>query len=156
MKDRVLPKIDLKSENMSIAAEIESLFETYKDAVYHKDLESYASIFDENVRVFDTWQQWTYDGLAAWCEMAKDWFSGLGTCRDAVTFDDVQIQVAGEMAVASAIVRFTNVSEEGEELRYLENRLTWVAQKSGQGWKIIHQHTSSPIDFSTMKVILQR
>ena len=136
--------------------ELESLFETYKNAVFHKDLESYASIFDEKVRIFDVWQQWTYDGLAAWREMANGWFSSLGPNRDVVTFDDVQIQAAGEMAVASAIVRFTNVSEKREELRYLENRLTWVARKSEVGWKIIHQHTSSPVDFDTMKVILKR
>ncbi|GGB10564.1 YybH family protein [Puia dinghuensis] len=141
---------------MAIVTEIESLFETYKMAVYQKDLEAFTAIFDEKVRVYDIWQQWTYDGLAAWREMAKGWFSSLEANRDVVTFDDIQIQATGEMAVASAIIRFTNVSEKGEELRYLENRLTWVARKSDQGWKIIHEHTSSPIDFSTMKVILQR
>jgi uncharacterized protein (TIGR02246 family) len=136
--------------------EIQTLFEGYKNAVFQKDLQAFASLFDEKVRVFDNWEQWVYDGLAAWREMARGWFSSLGTDRDVVTFDDIQIQVTGEMAVACAFVRFTNVSDNGEELRYLENRLTWVARKSEQGWKIIHQHTSSPVDFKTMKVMLKR
>jgi uncharacterized protein (TIGR02246 family) len=135
---------------------LESLFETYKTAVFQKDVEAFASIFDEKVRVFDMWQRWSYDGLVAWREMAKNWFSNLGENKDVITFDDIQIQSTGEMALASAFVRFTAISEKGEELRYLENRLTWIAQKKDNQWKIIHQHTSGPIDFETMKVILKR
>jgi uncharacterized protein (TIGR02246 family) len=135
---------------------LESLFETYKTAVFQKDVEAFASIFDEKVRVFDMWQRWSYDGLVAWREIAKNWFSNLGENKDVITFDDIQIQSTGEMALASAFVRFTAISEKGEELRYLENRLTWIAQKKDNQWKIIHQHTSGPIDFETMKVILKR
>lgn len=136
--------------------EIESLFETYKNAIFQKDVDAYASVFDEGVRVFDMWQQWSYEGLAVWRKMANEWFSSLGTDRDVVSFDDIQINATGEMAVTSAIVTFTAVSEKGETLRYLQNRLTWVVQKKERGWKIIHQHTSGPVDFNTMKVILKR
>lgn len=136
--------------------EVESLFENYKNAVLRKDVEAFASIFDEKVRVFDMWGSWSYDGLVAWREMAKGWFTSLGTDSDVVTFGDIQIEASGDLAIASAFVRFTAVSEKGEELRYLENRLTCVAKKKGETWKIIHQHTSGPIDFETMKVILRR
>lgn len=136
--------------------ELESLFQIYTTAVFEKDLEAYASIFDEDVRAFDMWQHWVYDGLASWREMAKNWFVSLGTDRDKVTFDDIQIQQHGELAAATAIMKFTAISEKGEELRYLQNRLTWVARKKEDAWKIIHQHTSSPIDFETMKVILKK
>ncbi|HSZ34095.1 MAG TPA: nuclear transport factor 2 family protein [Puia sp.] len=135
---------------------IESLFETYKKSVFQKDVETFVSIFDENVRVFDMWQRWSYDGLSDWREMVENWFGSLGENKDIVEFDDIQIQSTDEMAFASAFVKFTAVSEKGEELRYLENRLTWVIQKRGNSWNIIHQHTSGPIDFQTMKVILQR
>ena len=136
--------------------QVESLFETYKNAVFQKDAEAFAAIFDSNVRVFDMWVLWSYDGLPDWKEMAKEWFGALGTERVVVTFDDIQIEAAGEMALATAYVRFAAVSETGEELRYLQNRLTWVARKKEGRWIIIHQHTSSPIDFETMKVILKR
>ncbi len=136
--------------------EFKSLFETYKNAVFQKDIEAFASIFDEDVQVFDMWGQWTYDGLAAWKEMAKGWFTSLGTDRDVVTFDNIQMQETGELATATAFVRFTAVSEKDEELRYLENRLTWIARKKNGKWGILHQHTSGPVDFETMKVILRR
>jgi uncharacterized protein (TIGR02246 family) len=136
--------------------ELENLFETYKNAVSQKDVEAFASLFDEKVRVFDMWQRWAYEGLDAWRGMVKGWFEGLGTNKDVITFDDIQIEATGEMAIVSAFVRFTAVSEKGEELRYLENRLSWVVRKKEGVWKIIHQHTSGPIDFETMKVMLRR
>jgi uncharacterized protein (TIGR02246 family) len=136
--------------------EFESLLATYKTAIFEKDLPAFCSIFDEEVRIFDMWQQWTYQGLPAWREMAEGWFSSLGANRDVVTFDDIRIQGDGELAVATAFVRFTAVSAEGKELRYLEERLTWVAKRKEGTWKIIHQHTSAPIDFNTMKAILTR
>jgi ketosteroid isomerase-like protein len=133
-----------------------SLFTTYKTAIFEKDLPTFCSIFDEEVRIFDMWQEWTYEGLAAWREMAEGWFSSLGTNRDVVTFDDIRIEVDGELGVGTAFVRFTAVSSEGRELRYLEDRLTFVAKRKEGAWKIIHQHTSAPIDLKTMKVILKR
>lgn len=135
--------------------EIQSLLETYKKAVFQKDVEAFASIFDEDVRIFDMWA-WQYDGLASWREMAKGWFSSLGSERDVVEFSDVQIQASAEMAVVSAFARFGAVSEAGEELRYLQNRLTWVVRKKEGTWKIVHEHTSGPVDGSTMKVRLTR
>jgi uncharacterized protein (TIGR02246 family) len=141
---------------MSTAMQVGSLFDTYKNAVFQKDAEAFAAIFDSNVRVFDMWVLWSYDGLTGWKEMAKDWFGSLGTERVVVTFEDIRIEAADEMALATAYVRFAAISETGEELRYLQNRLTWVARKKEGHWVIIHQHTSSPIDFGTMKVILKR
>jgi uncharacterized protein (TIGR02246 family) len=136
--------------------QIHTLLETYKNAVFQKDVEVFSSIFDEEVLVFDMWQQWAYEGLSAWREMAKTWFASLGKDRDVVTFDNIRIQLSGELALASAFVRYTAVSEKGEELRFLEDRFTWVVRKKGEDWKVVHQHSSGPIDFNTMKVILKR
>ena len=134
----------------------EYLLEAYATAVLHKDAAAYTSIFDENIRVFDMWQEWRYDGITAWREVAKDWFDALGADKDVVTFSDIEITEKGELALITAIAKCTATSEQGEALRYLENRLTWVAVKKGLTWKIIHQHTSSPIDFNTMQVVLKR
>lgn len=135
---------------------ITELFECFTAAVLGKDLERFCSLYDDKVRIFDMWQQWSYEGLPAWREMAKGWFSSLGTDRDVVTFDEVQIMENNDFAVATAIVRFTAVSAEGSELRFLEERLTWVAHRKEGLWKIVHQHTSTPIDFNSMKTMLKR
>jgi len=136
--------------------EIQSLFETYKSSVLRKDLDTFLSIFDDHVRIFDMWE-WTYDGLIPWRKMAQDWFSSLDAAEQVVvTFDDIRIQATDDMAVATAFARFAAVSQKGEELRYLQNRLTWVARKKDGAWKIVHEHTSAPVDGETMKVRLQR
>jgi uncharacterized protein (TIGR02246 family) len=132
-----------------------TLFDTYKTAVFQKDIKAFTSIFDDNILVFDMWGQWSYRGLPAWTAMAEGWFASLGTDRDVIDFSDVQVHTSGELSTATALVKFTAVSDKGEELRFLQNRLTWIAQKKDNDWKIIHQHTSSPIDFETMKVMLQ-
>jgi len=134
---------------------IQSLIDTYKNTVYQKDVEGFLALFDENVRIFDMWA-WNYQGLPAWRQMVTGWFASLGADRDRVTFDDIHIEEAGEIAVVSAFARFAAVSEKGEELRFLQNRLTWVVQKKNGSWKIIHEHTSGPVDGNTMKVQLQR
>jgi uncharacterized protein (TIGR02246 family) len=136
--------------------EIESLFETYKNSVFQKDVEAYASIFDEEVLIFDMWAEWSRSGLRAWREMATDWFNSLGTERVVVSFDEIRIRTGGELATATAFVRFAAITQEGLELRFLQNRLTWVVQKKNNAWKIIHQHTSVPIDFETMKGMLKK
>jgi ketosteroid isomerase-like protein len=140
---------------MTTTTNPESLFASFTDAVYKKDVEAYLELYDERVLVFDMWEAWAYDGLPAWRKMVEGWFSGLGSDRDRVTFSDTRIEVAGDMGYVTAIVRFAAVSEAGEELRFLDNRLSWVLRRMGASWKIVHQHTSGPIDFSTMKVVLK-
>jgi ketosteroid isomerase-like protein len=36
----------------------------------------------------------------------------------------------------------------------MNNRLTWVLRKDGGGaWKIVHEHTSAPIDLETLQAL---
>jgi uncharacterized protein (TIGR02246 family) len=136
--------------------ELQPLFDTYKKTVYEKDLAGFLSIFDKDLQVFDMWGQWSHRGLEAWREMAKGWFGSLGTERVVVDFDEAQSTLSGDMGVATAFVTFTGVSARGEKLRSLQNRLTWVARKKDGVWKIVHEHTSSPLDHATLKAILKR
>jgi ketosteroid isomerase-like protein len=141
---------------MTTTTNPESLFASFSDAVYKKDVEAYLELYDERVLVFDMWEAWAYDGLPAWRKMVEGWFAGLGSDRDRVTFRDTHVEIAGDMGFVTAIARFAAVSEAGEELRFLDNRLSWVLRRMGASWKIVHQHTSGPIDFSTMKVMIKR
>lgn len=135
--------------------EIDDLLQQYKTAVFEKDIAAYAAVYHEDVQIFDLWMQWTYNGLEEWLGMAKEWFDSLGNNRDAVNFGDVRIELGADMAFVTALVKFAAISETGEELRYLQNRLTWVVSKKNDKWKVIHQHTSSPVNFETLQVILK-
>ena len=100
--------------------------ETYKSAVFAKNVETLMHIYDPSVRVFDAWGVWSYEGIDAWRLAAEGWLKSLGTERVKVAFEDVKTTVSREFAYVSAIVTYAGVSETGEPLRAMQNRLTWV------------------------------
>ena len=62
------------------------------------------------------------------------------------------VEVCGSCEVADH-----QVEREGKELRSMDNRITWVLRKNSEGaWKIVHEHTSAPVDFETGKATLRR
>ena len=132
-----------------------SLLEAYRDAVHAKDVEAFVAIFADDVRVFDMWGTWSHDGIDSWREMAVGWFGSLGDELVRVEFDDVQTTVGDDTAVLSAFVTFAGLSADGEELRSMNNRLTWGLRKTDGTWKVVHEHTSAPVEMATGKVDAQ-
>ncbi len=132
------------------------LVETYKSAVYAKNVQTFMHMYDPNVRVFDTWGVWSYEGAAAWQTAIEGWFTSLGTERVKVTFEELQSSVGRELAIVSAIVTYAAVSAQGEQLRTMQNRLSWGLRTVGHVPRIIHEHTSAPVAFEDAKAILQR
>ena len=132
------------------------IIETYKSAVFAKDVEALMRLYDQKVRVFDAWGVWSYENAETWQRTVESWFNSLGSERVKVTFDDVVLSDARESAIVSAIVTYASVSPDGSTLRSMQNRLTWGLKTSGHVLRIVHEHTSSPIGFEDQKAILQR
>jgi ketosteroid isomerase-like protein len=139
-----------------LANPILQVLDDYKAAVFAKDVDSFVALYDRDVFVFDMWGVWSYNGIAAWREMAAGWFGSLGAERVIVDFSDAQTIVAQDLAVVHAFVTYKAVTADGVDLRSLDNRLTVTLRRQGDGWKIVHQHTSAPIDRETAKVIFKR
>jgi len=137
-------------------SDVGSLLEAYRDAVHAKDVDAFVAIFADDVRVFDMWGTWSHDCIDAWREMAEGWFGSLGDERVRVEFDDVQTTVGEDAAVLSAFMTFAGLSADGEELRSMNNRLTWGLRKTDGNWKVVHEHTSAPVEMATGKVDLKR
>lgn len=131
------------------------VLDDYKSTVFAKDVDSFVALYDRDVLVFDMWRVWSYNGIASWREMAAGWFGSLGTERVIVDFKDAQTIVAQDLAVVHAFVTYKALTADGVALRSMDNRMTMTLRQKGDGWKIIHQHTSSPIDLDT-KVIFKR
>ena len=137
-------------------SDVSSLLDAYRDAVHAKDVDAFVAIFADDVRVFDMWGTWSHDGIDAWHEMVEGWFGSLGEELVRVEFDDVRTTVGEDVGVLSAFVTFTGLSAEGDELRSMNNRLTWGLSKTGGTWKVAHEHTSAPVEMATGKVDLER
>jgi uncharacterized protein (TIGR02246 family) len=136
--------------------EILNTLETYSSALFDKDSAAFLKLYHPDVRVFDLWGNWIYDGAAAWREVVGHWFGSLGTERAKATFDDVRLTETPALATISAIVTYEGQSASGEKLRDMQNRVTWVLAPHEGAWKIIHEHTSAPIGDGDLKAILQR
>ncbi len=135
---------------------VQRALDTYKSAVLAKNVETFMHLYDPGVRVFDAWGVWSYEGADAWRIAVEGWFSSLGNEQVRVTFEDVKIVSDQGFASMSAIVTYAGLSAQGDELRAMQNRISWTMKTSGHVLRIIHEHTSAPLGFEDQKAILKR
>ncbi len=136
---------------------VAAMLATYQLAVRARDVEAFIQLYDPEVRVFDTWGTWSYEGRDAWRKMIEGWFASLGVGEQVdVRVSDLRVIGRGGHAVATAAFTYAALTPEGRELRAMVNRLTWVVALQQDGWRIVHEHTSVPVDFEHAKGIFQR
>jgi ketosteroid isomerase-like protein len=132
------------------------VLEDYKSAVFAKDVAAFVALYDDNVRVFDMWGTWSYNGIAAWRAVVTGWFESLGSERVRVEFSDPQVRVAHDLAVVHVFVVYRGLSAEGAELRSMTNRMTLALRRTAGVWKAVHEHTSAPLDHESAKAIFSK
>lgn len=125
---------------------MEEILTAYATAVRNKDVDAFVGLYADDVRNFDLWQEWKYDGKDALRTMVAEWFGSLPDDEVvAVEFDEVRTQAGDDVAAVTAFTTFAAVSPDGIQLRSMNNRLTWVLRRDADGaWKIVHEHTSAP------------
>jgi uncharacterized protein (TIGR02246 family) len=128
----------------------------YRAAILKKDVDGMMALYADDVRVFDTWGMWSYEGAAAWRQAVEQWFGSLRDETVKVSLENVRIDGGSDLAVVSAVATYAAVSAKGEELRSMQNRVTWSLARRKNAWKIVHEHTSAPIGFKDLKAILRR
>lgn len=135
---------------------IQRVVESYKSAVFAADAEALMRLYHPDVRVFDTWGVWLYEGAPSWQRAVEGWFTSLGSERVRATFSDVQVLAGQPVAVLNAIVTYAAESAQGAPIRSMQNRMTWVLRETGHVFRIVHEHTSVPVGFEDAKAILER
>ncbi|MFK3650991.1 YybH family protein [Lysobacter enzymogenes] len=128
----------------------------YAAAVAAKDVDAFAALYAEDVHVFDMWGRWELRGLAAWRAMAQEWFGSLGTETVAVTYAQAQSQAGAELAYGHAVLTYAAHAADGTRLRSLDNRISLALARRDGAWKIVHEHTSAPVDHASGKAMLKR
>ena len=136
--------------------QVQRALDTYKSAVLAKNAEAFMHLYDPDVRVFDTWGLWSYEGAAAWKIAVEGWFSSLGNETVRVSFYDVKIIGESSFAAMTGFARYAAFSAEGQELRAMQNRFSWVLKTRGHVMRVVHEHTSVPVGFEDAKAILRR
>lgn len=135
---------------------IDAAFDAYRDAVWARDADALLALYAPDVRIFDTWGTWSYEGIEGWAASVRDWLGSLGAERVAVEMADRRIVEGRDMATASACVTYAAIATDGRRLRSMQSRLSWVLARRDGRWLVVHEHTSVPIGHDDLKGILQR
>lgn len=136
--------------------QVQRVIDSYQAAVLAKDVDALMRLYHPAARVFDTWGVWLYEGAPSWQRAVEGWFTSLASESVRVSFSDVQTISERALATVSAIVTYAAESAQGEPLRSMQNRITWVLRETGHVLRIVHEHTSAPIGFDDSKAILTR
>ena len=82
---------------------MEEMLTAYAAAVRAKDVDAFVGLYADDVRNFDLWAEWSYDGKEALRGMVAEWFGSLPDDEVvAVKFDDVRTQAGADVAAVSA------------------------------------------------------
>lgn len=133
---------------------IQDYFTIYKQSAWEKDTESMIGLYDDNVVIFDMWQEGYQTGLAEWSIAIKDWLGSLGEENVNVIFEMIEIHEGDNVGFGSALVTFQAISIDNTIIRSMKNRITLGFVKERDLWKVVHQHTSAPIN-SDLEAILE-
>jgi len=127
---------------------INELLENYQSAVLEQNVDKFIAMYDTNVHIFDSWSKWNIIGKDAWRKQVEDWFSVLqrdnSTLR--VSYEDCVIYEEGDLASIHTNIRFSEYNSNKIEFRHLTNRFTFILRKVDSVWKIVHEHSSLPIN----------
>lgn len=135
-------------------AEVSEVLQNYTDAVYEKDVEKFLSGYAQDVHLFDCWNRWEIDGIEEWKTAVTEWFSGLEEgvlLRTELTGESIKENA--ELAHVQGNMSFSAVDGEGQELRKMVNRFTFMLEKVDGSWRITHEHSSLPISTEDGKAI---
>ena len=131
----------------------QDFFTIYKQSAWDKDTESMIALYHDNVVIFDMWTKGYQTGLTEWSSVIKDWLGSLGDERVNVIFEMIQIHEGNDVGFGSALIAYQAISTNNTILRSMKNRITLGFVKHEDEWRVIHQHTSAPIN-SNLEAIL--
>jgi ketosteroid isomerase-like protein len=131
----------------------QEFFTIYKQSAWTKDTESMTALYHDDVVIFDMWQHGYQKGLTHWSVSINNWLGSLGEEKVNVNFEMIEVHEGGNAAFGNAVITYQAITQDSKILRSMRNRITVGFLRQNDGWKVAHQHTSSPIN-SELKAIL--
>jgi ketosteroid isomerase-like protein len=133
--------------------EIGDFFTIYQASVWAKDVKAIIRLYDVQAVIFDMWDKGFIINSSEWNKSIEDWLGSLGEEKVKVEFEMINIHQSLDAAFASALISYQAISKEGLVLRSMKNRISLGFSKFEEGWKVVHQHTSAPIDSNRLSAI---
>lgn len=128
---------------------IRALYGRFPAAIAAKDLDAVMSLYTADVVAFDAFPPRQYTGAAAYRRDYEAFFAEFpGPAKSEIA--DLHIEVAGSVAFAYGIDRWTVTGKDGQPVAMVF-RFTDVFRKTHGKWLIAHEHLSFPVDAATGK-----
>ena len=134
-------------------AAIRALEAQFAAAVTARDVDAIMKVYAPDVFVYDVVPPRQYAGAAAY---RKDWEAFMSGFKGPVKFEvsDLAVDIAGPVAWSHSIQRGSGTDPSGQPSDTTV-RVTDVYRKTPNGWRIVQEHVSVPVDLATGKADLQ-
>lgn len=133
---------------------LESVVDRYTAAVKSLDKQALLALYAPSLRMFDMTSPFELRGPETFAKRVDKWFVDMEGSVPGAKALQIESAASGDLAYMSMLMEYFDVDEEGNR-RGMTNRLTWVLAPDGDDWKIIHEHTSVPLDEETMEPMFQ-
>ncbi|GAK45780.1 conserved protein [Tepidicaulis marinus] len=134
---------------------IRALIDDWIKAAKAGDVGKIMTLYTPDIRAFDAISKLEFKGLEAYrthWKMCMEMMPGSEMIMD---LHDLEIEQSGELAFAHYLSLCGGTDEKGEtQTGWM--RATVCCRKTAEGWKISHEHYSSPFDPETMQIINAR
>ena len=136
----------------STSSEVRALVDRWSEAIRRKDIDRLMALYAPDIVYFDVVPPLHYTGSDALRRNFLRWFdvweSAIG-----VELRDLRILASGDLAVAHLLHRTSGTLKRGRQVGYWV-RATICCQRFDQGWVIMHEHISLPVDVANGSVVM--
>jgi ketosteroid isomerase-like protein len=131
----------------STESDVRALLDRQSAAMREKDIDQLMSVYSPDIIYFDVVPPLQYAGSVALRGRFRQWFDGYEG-PVGMEIRDLNISASGDMAVAYWLSRASGTLKNGREVGSWV-RVTSCCQRSDQGWWVVHEHVSLPVDLAS-------
>lgn len=127
----------------------ETVLERYIDAIQTLNKQAMDNLYARELRMFDMTSPFELRGAGAFAQRVDQWFDDTADMNMNAEASSVESKIVDGMAYMTMFMRYSDTDKDGAQ-NGMTNRLTWVLVPDGDDWKILHEHTSVPLNEEDM------
>lgn len=142
--------MNAETREAAAAAAVHETLQAWASAVRRRDLPAILAHYAPEVVAFDAVGALRFTGFDAY---ARHWEACMAMCPGDMIFElrDVDVAVAGDLAVCSWVVRCGHTDGAQEKSGWM--RSTAALRRPADRWRIVHEHHSVPFDPESGKAL---
>jgi uncharacterized protein (TIGR02246 family) len=137
----------------SMEADVRALLDEWSEAIRRKDVDRLMAVYSSDIVYFDVVPPLRLIGADAVRQNFIRWFDTWST-PIGVEVRDLALRTEGNLAAAHTLHRTSGTLKAGRDVSYWI-RASLTCERSGQGWRITHEHVSLPVEFPTGKAAME-